>query len=126
MKHNVRWTAKKISQRIELIEPLVYRRRHPLSPFRYVTLPDELSEPPVGLVVDDGDWPVIEPNTYWGTWMTDFALRTTFQVPGDERRVTLAILKPLLTWTEHPMQAVTAIIRRSCCPMGGEMGRSIF
>jgi alpha-mannosidase len=96
MKHNVRWTAKKISQRIELIEPLVYRRRHPLRAFRTITLPDELSEPPVGLDVDDGDWTVIEHNTYWGTWMTDYALRTTFQVPGDwEHDLPVALYLPL-------------------------------
>jgi hypothetical protein len=61
MIHNVRWTAKKISQRIELIEPLVYLRSHPLPPFSYISLPDELSEPPVGRDVNDTDWSVIEP-----------------------------------------------------------------
>ncbi|MCP4164406.1 MAG: alpha-mannosidase [Chloroflexi bacterium] len=83
MLHKIRWTATKIAQRIELIEPLVYRRQHPLAPFRYTTLPEPLADPPMGDNVDDGDWPVIEPNTYWGTWMTDYALRTSFQAPAD-------------------------------------------
>ncbi|MCJ7702225.1 MAG: alpha-mannosidase [Anaerolineales bacterium] len=96
MLHNVRWTVKKISQRIELIEPLVYRRQYPLPSFRYITLPDVLSDPPVGLDVDVGDWSVLEPNTYWGTWMTDYALRTTFQVPGDwEHNLPVALYLPL-------------------------------
>lgn len=83
MLHEVRWTARKIEQRIDLIEPLVYRNRHPLPPFRHVSLSDPLDDPPVGPDVDDGDWLVIEPNTYWGQWMTDFALRSQFQVPND-------------------------------------------
>ena len=96
MIHNVRWTARKISQRIELIEPLVYRKRHPLPSFRHITLPDALSEPPVGLDVEDEDWPVIEPNTYWGTWITDYVLRTTFQVPSKwEKDLPVALYLPL-------------------------------
>ncbi|HIQ05845.1 MAG TPA: alpha-mannosidase [Anaerolineae bacterium] len=83
MLHEVRWTAKKIEQRINLIEPLVYRRRHPLPPFRYAELTSPLDRPLVGLDVNDSSWPLIEPNTYWGKWMTDFLLRTHFQVPDD-------------------------------------------
>jgi alpha-mannosidase len=83
MIHRVRWTAEKIAKRIALIEPLVYRNRHPLAPFRCTTLASPMADPPVGPDVDDSDWPVIEPNTYWGQWMTDFALRSHFQVPAD-------------------------------------------
>jgi alpha-mannosidase len=81
--HEIRWTADKIARRIRLIEPLVYRNRRALSPFRYTVLPGPMADPPIGADVDDGDWPVIEPNTYWGQWMTDFALRTHFRVPAD-------------------------------------------
>ncbi len=35
MIHQIRWTAKKIKQRLELIEPLVYRHRRQLPAFRY-------------------------------------------------------------------------------------------
>ena len=79
----MRRTAEKISQRIELIESLVYRRHHPLSPFRHSRLADPSDEPPVGPDVDDSGWPVIEPYTYWGRWMTDYILRTDFQAPPD-------------------------------------------
>ena len=83
MFHQIRWTAKKIEQRLQLIEPLVYRRRAALPPFRYTDLPDPLTPPPVGPEVDDSQWPAIEPETYWGQWLTNFTLRTHFQVPAD-------------------------------------------
>ena len=37
MIHKTRWTDRKIGQRIDLIEPLVYRKKQPLAPFRYTT-----------------------------------------------------------------------------------------
>lgn len=83
MIHEVRRTAEKISQRIALIEPLIYRCRHPLPPFRHTRLAGPSDAPPVGRDVDDSLWPTIEPYTYWGQWMTDYALRTTFQVPAE-------------------------------------------
>jgi hypothetical protein len=82
MIHKARWTAQKIAQRIALIEPLVYRQRHALPPFRCTSLESPLEAPPVGTDVDDSAWPMIEPHTYWGQWMTDYALRTHFQVPA--------------------------------------------
>jgi alpha-mannosidase len=94
--HRVRWTAKKIAQRIALIEPLVYRQRHPLPPFRYLTLSSPLDAPPVGPDVEDHTWPEIEPNTYWGQWWTDFMLRCHFQVPTDwDPRAPVALYLPL-------------------------------
>ncbi|MCX7681902.1 MAG: alpha-mannosidase, partial [Anaerolineae bacterium] len=83
MMHRIRWTAEKIASRLALIEPLVYRQRQPIPPFRYTMLANPLASPPVGPEVEDRDWPVITPNTYWGEWMTDFVLRTSFQVPAD-------------------------------------------
>ena len=83
MIHEVRRTAEKISQRIELIEPLVYRRRHPLPPFRHSRLAGPSGPPPIRRDVDDSLWPQIEPYTYWGQWMTDYALRTEFQIPPE-------------------------------------------
>jgi alpha-mannosidase len=83
MIHKIYWTAEKIKQRLNLIEPLVYRRQLDLAPFRYLTLEGPLETPPVGLDVNDKNWSRIEPDTYWGSWMTDFALRTRFQVPSD-------------------------------------------
>ncbi|MDY7079583.1 MAG: glycoside hydrolase family 38 C-terminal domain-containing protein [Chloroflexota bacterium] len=96
MIHKIRWTAQKIAQRIALIEPLVYRRQHPLAPFRYLALDGPLDQPPVAPDVDDGDWPVIEPHTYWGQWRTNFVLRGHFQVPaGWEPEIPVALYLPL-------------------------------
>ncbi len=102
--HKVRWTADKIARRIELIEPLVYRRRHPLPPLRYLAIyapiPDGVGDdiwalaahqeiaapmvpPLVGAEVDDSAWEVVEPNTYWGGPRLNFMLRGQFQVPDD-------------------------------------------
>jgi alpha-mannosidase len=83
MTHRIRWTAEKIAQCLRLVEPLVYRRRQPLAPFRYIALGSPVEAPPVGSEIDDGAWAVIEPYTYWGAWMSDFALRSHFQVPAD-------------------------------------------
>lgn len=83
MIHKVRWTARKIDQRIELIEPLVYRKRHPLPPFRLTTLPDPMDAPPVAPDVDDSAWQIVEPNSYWIWTNTNFVLRSSFHVPPD-------------------------------------------
>jgi alpha-mannosidase len=81
MLHQTRWTEEKIRQRLALIEPLVYRRSEELSPFRYYKLKDAREQPLVGPEVDDQDWAVVEPNTYWGGPQTNFMLRGVFQVP---------------------------------------------
>ncbi len=83
MLHETRWTPQKIAQRIRLIEDAVYRRQYPLPPFRYKTLSGPLEAPPIGSDVDDNGWEVIKSKTYWGTWVTDFVLRTQFQIPAE-------------------------------------------
>ncbi|MBA3943265.1 MAG: alpha-mannosidase [Herpetosiphonaceae bacterium] len=96
MLHTTRWTAQKIAQRLELIAPLVYRRSHTLAPFRYHPLASPLEPPLVGQKVDDSDWQVIEPYTYWGTWRTDFMLRSSFDVPGDwDQALPVALYLPI-------------------------------
>ncbi|MBN1218019.1 MAG: alpha-mannosidase [Anaerolineae bacterium] len=96
MIHQIRWTAEKIKQRISLIEPLVYRRRQPLPPFRFITMSSPLETPPVGPEVDDRDWPVIEPGTYWGEWIADFTLRSHFELPaGWDAAAPVALYLPL-------------------------------
>jgi hypothetical protein len=105
MRHEMRWTAKKISQRLELIEPLVYRQRSPLPPFRLQTLDDPLDEPSVGLDIDDSGWQVVQPNTHWANLLTNFVLRTSFTVPADwEAGADVALYLPLgdLGGFSHP------------------------
>jgi alpha-mannosidase len=81
--HKVRWTAEKIAQRLKLIEPLVYRRRHPLPSFRYKALSGPREQLPTIPNGDHPDWLEIPASAYWGEWVTDFVLSTTFQVPED-------------------------------------------
>ena len=83
MKHHIRWTPQKIESRLRLIQNLDYRRKNPIPAFRYKTLPDPDTPPPIGADVDDSDWDIIEPHTYWGTWFTDFIMRSEFTVPAD-------------------------------------------
>ena len=87
MIHQQRWTAEKITQRLALIEPYVYRRRSEIPPFRFLALDGPIDpksqsaihNPPSAIE----SWPVIDPNTYWGRWQTDFVLRSSFSVPAD-------------------------------------------
>ena len=81
MIHDMRWTSKKIAQRIETVEALVYRRKRPIGPFRYLELPGLMSPPPVGPDADDAGWQEIGPFTHWGKRYTDFVLRCEFAVP---------------------------------------------
>jgi alpha-mannosidase len=96
MIHQVRWTSRKIKQRIDLVESLVYRQNNPIPRFRYTALSDPMEAPPVAPDVDFSDWPVIDPNSYWGKWMTDYALRTYFEVPTDwDPHLPVALYLPL-------------------------------
>lgn len=82
MLHRTKWTLQKIKQRLELIEPLVYRRRQLLRPFRCRPLENATTPPPVDDTVDDSQWDTIAPQTYWGDWETNFVLRTWFERPA--------------------------------------------
>ena len=96
MYHTQRWTLDKIRQRIELIAPLAYVKATPLSSFRYRRLASPLAAPPVAPHVDDSQWAEINPNGYWGAWMSDFVLRTTFTVPADwDKSAPIALFLPL-------------------------------
>ncbi len=83
MRHEVRFTLKKIEKRLKLIEPMQYRKRSAIAPFRFTTLDSPLADPPVAIDIDDSGWDVIEPQSYWAGWLTNFAIRTKFEVPAD-------------------------------------------
>ena len=96
MYHRTRWTPEKIKQRLELIGPLVYRKQKALPSFRYRELDGPLAIPPTGMDVDDSEWQEINANEYWGSWMQDFVLRTTFMIPEDwDRAGPIALSLPL-------------------------------
>jgi len=83
MRHEIRWTSKKIHQRLSLVENLVYRQRQPISTFRYKELDSALDAPHIDVDVDDGDWDVILPNEYWGLPRVNFVLRARFTIPHE-------------------------------------------
>ncbi|HEX2620032.1 MAG TPA: alpha-mannosidase [Phototrophicaceae bacterium] len=96
MLHKMRWTPQKIAQRLRLIDPLIYRQQHPLPAFRYKTLAGPLETAPTGVDVDDSTWDIIKPKSYWGTWTTDFTLRTQFEIPKDwDKAHPIALYLPL-------------------------------
>lgn len=96
MDHKIRLTARKITRRLELIAPLVYRRKHPLAPFRYHVLHTPLDAPPVEPDFDDADWPVIAPGQHWGQRDTNFVMRGTFTIPEDwDRDTPVALYLPI-------------------------------
>jgi alpha-mannosidase len=81
MLHTIRWTPKKIAQRLALIAPLIYRRSEPIVPFRFQALTGP--EEPPALDAGDSSGAVIEPYTYWGGPRVNFMLYGAFQVPSD-------------------------------------------
>ena len=83
MFHKQRWTLEKIKQRLQLIAPLVHSKRKPLPSFRYHELETARTLPPIGSEFDDSTWQEIEAYQYWGSWMQNFVLRTTFVIPED-------------------------------------------
>src|SRR5215216_703372 len=96
MYHRTHWTPEKIKQRLALIAPLVYIKRKSFPSSFYRELDDALTAAPVGMDVDDSKWQEISANEYWGSWMQNFVLRTTFTVPGDwDRTQPVALYLPL-------------------------------
>lgn len=96
MFHTIRWTSGKIQQRLRLIEPLVYVRRQPLPPFRYLKLAGPWDVPPVSPDLSDEDWPEVAWGSPWGEANADFVLRTRFQVPSAwDREGPIALYLPI-------------------------------
>jgi len=79
--HKVRWTARKIAQRLQLVDAAVYRRRSDLPPLAYRTLPNPETPPPIGSTA--GEWQTVPPHTHWGHRDLNFLMRTTFTVPTE-------------------------------------------
>ncbi len=93
MRHDIRFTAQKIAQRIRLLQTLEYRYQHPLADFYYKILPDEHTSPHQPF---DDTWEVLPPGTYWGGRDVNFCLRTEFHVPADfDAASTVALYFPL-------------------------------
>ena len=96
MLHKTRWTSQKITKRLDLIEPLVYRRKFPLAPFQYTTLASVAENPPLGSDAADHNWQPIAPHSYWGDWTTNFVMRTAFTIPVEwESDAPVALYLPI-------------------------------
>ena len=79
--HDIRLTAQKIAQRLELIHSLEYRARQSLGAFRLKALRDASADP--SLEADTGDWEIIPANSYWGGSDLNFVMHGEFSVPID-------------------------------------------
>ncbi|MEM8863283.1 MAG: alpha-mannosidase, partial [Chloroflexota bacterium] len=83
MHHKIRWTEEKIAQRLALVEGQVYIAFHPIDPFTATKLPSPDPGPVIKPDPADDGWFEIPTNSYWGEWMTDYLLRSSFSVPAD-------------------------------------------
>jgi len=95
VQHDIRLTAKKIARRLDLIAPLVYRRRQPISTLTLQALAGPEVAPPLDAAATGG-WPTIPFHSYWGGHDVNFALRGSFTVPADwDAAAPVALLLPL-------------------------------
>ena len=78
MTHDANFTSEKIAKRIELIHPLVFRRKLPLPPFWLLPLDSATDEPPID--ADPSTWERIPKNSYWGKPDLNFLMRLHFTV----------------------------------------------
>ncbi len=94
MLHQMRLTIEKMERRLELIAPLVYRQRAAIPPFHLKELTRPEDEPPVN--ADPSEWPIIEPQSYWGRRDLNFLLSGSFSVPTDfDKASKVALYLPL-------------------------------
>ncbi|MEM1237892.1 MAG: glycoside hydrolase family 38 C-terminal domain-containing protein [Pseudomonadota bacterium] len=91
--HRLRLTREKIGARLELIAPMVYRRRLPLLPFEM----KELAAPEVDTDVHQtpSDWIEIPHHSYWGRADLNFLMKTKMRIPVDWDARHLALHLPL-------------------------------
>jgi alpha-mannosidase len=80
MYHQQRWTLEKLKARLALITPLAYKDKSPLPPFYYQELSGPTAKP--DLKPDLTTWTIINENSIWGKWQTNFQLHTTFRIPA--------------------------------------------
>lgn len=81
MYHAARWTYQKIRHRLELLAPLVFRRKFPLNPFRYLPVDGSVFDPTLSTLEDLSGWEEVEAGDYWAKCDTHFVLRATFCLP---------------------------------------------
>jgi alpha-mannosidase len=96
MRHQKRWTSQKIRKRLELIGPLVYRRRRQIASFYYLELNEPTHDPPALSETNQTEWKRIEPGDYWLGPSTSFLLHSSFSFPSTAtNREPIALYLPL-------------------------------
>lgn len=94
--HDTHFTAKKLAKRLSLIEPLQYRHKYPIAPFRIKIIDDPMQQPSVEGVSEATTWPEIPPQTYWGEPDVNFWLYGEFEVPPNFSHIgPIALYLPL-------------------------------
>lgn len=93
MRHEQRFTAKKIARRLELLNSLVYRKKSPLPALALKYLPSP--QAPLPLNEDIDQWERLSPFSYWANMRQDFILRQSFTVPPDFDTENVALYFPL-------------------------------
>jgi alpha-mannosidase len=94
--HERRWTVRKISEQLSILEQLVYKETHAIAPFRFKALDGCEQKPLVEKSIDDSDWQIIQPETFWGFSNCTFVLRTAFEVPKTwDKKSPIALYLPL-------------------------------
>lgn len=88
MRHTVRHTPEKISRRLRLVAPLVYRHKMPLESLFYKDLAAphyDLPDAPetADLSGSTEGWQTLEVGSRWGKPRSNFMLRSAFTVPED-------------------------------------------
>ena len=93
MTHDRRFTAEKIGKRIALARAMEQRAALPLQPFRYLSLPDARTDPPLG--ADASGWEVIPWNTYWQGQNQNYLLQSSFTIPAGWAEGQIALYLPM-------------------------------
>lgn len=91
--HKWRFTRQKISTRLDLIAPMVFRRRAPIETFRLLPLEAAILDAPI--CADPSGWEEIAPGGYWGGADQNFVLKSGFTVPENWNREAIALHLPL-------------------------------
>jgi len=104
--HRIYWTAERISNRLKLIEPLVYKIVQPI-PFVYYAEMTDLSqlEQLTELKFNDSLWLELKAGDYWGKRQQNFILRNQFQIPtewGNDKEVALYLPLGVAGDFSHP------------------------
>ena len=82
MQHRMRFTVEKITQRLGLIQPLVFRQSVPLPDFECLALADARTDPfAAARAASPSEWTRIAPGAAWLGWKQDYVLRAVFSVP---------------------------------------------